>query len=96
MSDASGRADMERKIVQRSIEDESSEGVLMAWAKERAQEGMTVDRQELLPPEGFLVLPRSPRWSVRCLLRPEQRCKEDEQGLREALCEQESVGVTLL
>ena len=36
------------------------EGVLMRWAREWAKEGVAVDWQELLPPKGFLVLPR--RW----------------------------------
>jgi putative transposase len=36
--------------------------VLMAWAKEWAKEGVAVDWQKLLPPEGFQVLPR--RWVV--------------------------------
>jgi transposase len=34
----------------------------MAWAKECAKEGMEVDWEKLLPPEGFRVLPR--RWVV--------------------------------
>jgi transposase len=34
----------------------------MAWAREWAKDGMAVDWQELLPPKGFLVLPR--RWVV--------------------------------
>src|SRR5215212_3557006 len=38
------------------------EEVLMAWAKQWAKEGVTVDWQELLPPRGFTVLPR--RWVV--------------------------------
>jgi transposase len=38
------------------------EKVLMAWAREWAKEGVAVDRQKLLPPEGFVVLPR--RWVV--------------------------------
>jgi putative transposase len=38
------------------------EGVLMAWAREWAKEGVAVDWQRLLPPKGFLVLPR--RWVV--------------------------------
>jgi putative transposase len=38
------------------------EEVLMRWAREWAQEGVAVDWQELLPPKGFLVLPR--RWVV--------------------------------
>jgi len=36
--------------------------VLMAWAREWAKEGVKVDWQRLLPPEGFQVLPR--RWVV--------------------------------
>jgi transposase len=36
--------------------------VLMAWAREWAKEGVQVDWQKLLPPEGFQVLPR--RWVV--------------------------------
>ena len=38
------------------------EEVMMRWAKEWAKEGVAVDWQELLPPKGFLVLPR--RWVV--------------------------------
>jgi putative transposase len=38
------------------------EEVLMAWAREWAKEGVAVDWQRLLPPKGFLVLPR--RWVV--------------------------------
>jgi transposase len=38
------------------------EEVLMSWAKEWAKEGMAVDWRKLMPPEGFLVLPR--RWVV--------------------------------
>jgi transposase len=38
------------------------EEVLMAWAREWAKEGMGVDWQKLLPPQGFVVLPR--RWVV--------------------------------
>jgi len=37
-------------------------GALMRWAKEWAKEGMAVEWQKLLPPKGFLVLPR--RWVV--------------------------------
>jgi putative transposase len=36
--------------------------VLMAWAAEWAKEGVAVDWQKLMPPEGFVVLPR--RWVV--------------------------------
>ncbi len=38
------------------------EEVLMAWAKQWAKEGVTVDWQEFLPPRGFTVPPR--RWVV--------------------------------
>jgi putative transposase len=38
------------------------EEVLMAWAKQWTNEGVTVDWQELVPPRGFEVLPR--RWVV--------------------------------
>jgi transposase len=38
------------------------EEVLMRWAREWAKEGVTVDWQKLVPPEGYLVLPR--RWVV--------------------------------
>jgi putative transposase len=36
--------------------------VLMAWAREWAKEGVKVDWEHLLPPEGFQILPR--RWVV--------------------------------
>jgi transposase len=38
------------------------EEVLMAWAREWAKEGVVVDWQKLMPPQGFQVLPR--RWVV--------------------------------
>ena len=38
------------------------EVVLMRWAREWAKEGVAVDWRKLLPPEGFVVLPR--RWVV--------------------------------
>jgi putative transposase len=38
------------------------EKVLMAWAREWAKEGVAVDWRKLMPPEGFVVLPR--RWVV--------------------------------
>ena len=38
------------------------EEVLLAWAREWAKEGVTVDWHKLLPPQGFVVLPR--RWVV--------------------------------
>jgi transposase len=38
------------------------EAVLMAWAREWAKEGVSVAWQRLMPPKGYLVLPR--RWVV--------------------------------
>ena len=38
------------------------EKVLMAWAAEWTKEGVAVDWRKLMPPEGFVVLPR--RWVV--------------------------------
>lgn len=38
------------------------EEVLMAWAREWAKEGVAVNWQKMLPPKGFVVLPR--RWVV--------------------------------
>jgi putative transposase len=38
------------------------EEVLMRWAREWANEGVVVDWKKLLPPKGFVVLPR--RWIV--------------------------------
>ena len=38
------------------------EEVLMAWAREWAKEGVKVNWQKLMPPQGFVVLPR--RWVV--------------------------------
>lgn len=38
------------------------EQVLMAWAKQWAKEGVRVDWEKLLQPQGFVVLPR--RWVV--------------------------------
>ena len=34
----------------------------MAWAREWAKEGVSADWQKLMPPKGFVVLPR--RWVV--------------------------------
>ena len=42
-----------------------AEEVAKRWAEEWAKEGVDVDWQRLMPPKGFHVLPRSPRWSVR-------------------------------
>jgi putative transposase len=36
--------------------------VLLAWAREWAKEGVAVDWRKLMPPQGFVVLPR--RWVV--------------------------------
>ena len=36
--------------------------VLMAWARAWAKEGVALDWQKLMPPQGFVVLPR--RWVV--------------------------------
>ena len=38
------------------------EGVLMRWAREWFNEGVALDWQKMLPPEGFVVLAR--RWVV--------------------------------
>jgi transposase len=38
------------------------EEVLMGWARQWAKEGVAVDWRKLLPPKGYLVLPR--RWVV--------------------------------
>jgi hypothetical protein len=38
------------------------EGVLMSWAAEWAKEDVAVDWKKLMPPKGYLVLPR--RWVV--------------------------------
>ena len=67
------------------------EEVLMAWAREWAKEGVAVDWQKLMPPKGFLVLPR--RWVVERTTRLDRPAKEDEQRLREVVCERRSVGV---
>ena len=40
----------------------ASKEVLMAWAKQWAKEGVAVDWERLLPPRGFIALPR--RWVV--------------------------------
>ena len=38
------------------------EEVLMRWAREWAREGVSVDWRKLMPPKGFIVLPR--RWVI--------------------------------
>ena len=40
----------------------AAEEVLKLWAKEWSKEGVTVDWEKLLPPRGFIALPR--RWVV--------------------------------
>jgi transposase len=61
-------ADWVQKSLGRSVDlverpkKPAPEGVLMAWAREWAKEGVKADWQKLLPPKGFLVLPR--RWVV--------------------------------
>ena len=40
----------------------AAEEVLKLWAKEWSKEGVMVDREKLLPPRGFIALPR--RWVV--------------------------------
>ena len=61
-------ADWVRKTLGWSVEiverpkKPAPEGVLLAWAREWAKEGVRVDWQKLLPPKGYLVLPR--RWVV--------------------------------
>ena len=42
----------------------ASKEVLMNWAAEWLNEGVKVDWQNLLPPRGFIALPR--RWVVEC------------------------------
>jgi len=44
------------------------EEVLMAWAREWNKEGMKADWQKLMPPKGFVVLPR--RWVVESTIAP--------------------------
>jgi hypothetical protein len=62
------------------------------WGREWAKEGVAVDWQKLLPPKGF---PRYCRgggwWKGRCS--GSTREPEDEQRLRETMCERRSVGV---
>jgi len=61
-------ADWVRKTLGWSVElverpqKPAPEEVLMRWAKEWAKEDVAVDLQKLLPPKGFVVLPR--RWVV--------------------------------
>ena len=61
-------ADWVRKTLGWSVElverpkKPAPDGVLMKWAREWAKEGVRVNWQKLLPPKGYLVLPR--RWVV--------------------------------
>ena len=55
---------MERGDLLERPKKDAPEEVLVAWAqKEWNKEGVKVDWEELLPPEGFVVLP--PRWVVQ-------------------------------
>jgi hypothetical protein len=36
--------------------------VLMAWAEQWLHEGVVVDWEKLLPPKGFVVVPREDGW----------------------------------
>jgi transposase len=49
-------------LIERSRKPASKE-VLMVWAEQCLHEGVKVDWQKLLPPKGFVVLPR--RWAVK-------------------------------
>jgi putative transposase len=53
------------------------EGVLMRWAEEWAKEGVKVNWEHLLPPKGFVVLPR--RWVERTIacIDPNRRMSKD-------------------
>jgi transposase len=67
------------------------ERVLMAWAREWATEGVKADWKKLMPPEGFLIFAEALGSRTDVFL--DRPTKEDEQGLREALCERGSVRV---
>jgi hypothetical protein len=59
-------------------------GSAARWAAEWAKEGKEVDWQGLMPPRGYVALPR--RWVVERTFSPGfLRTEEDEQGLREAM-----------
>ena len=47
--------------------------------------------QKLMPPKGFVVLPR--RWVVERTIAWIDQQQEDEQGLREVVCERRGVGI---
>ena len=71
------------------------EEVLMRWAREWAKEGVTLDWQKFMPQQGFVVLPRRPTEKMGSGAddRLDRSAKEDEQRLREVVCEQRSIGV---
>jgi putative transposase len=61
------------------------EEVLMAWAREWTKEGVKVDWQKLMPPQGFVVLPR--RWVVErtfSWLSQNRRMSKDHERLPES------------
>ena len=67
------------------------EEVLIGWARESAKEGVTVDWQRLLPPEGFLVLPR--RWVVErtiAWIEQNRRMSKDYERLEPSLAKRSS------
>jgi transposase len=53
---------LERRARRASTKAGPGRGVEIRWAKEWAKESVAVDWQKLLPPKGFVVLPR--RWVV--------------------------------
>ena len=58
------------------------EEVLMRWAAEWAKEGVAVDWRKLLPPKGYVVLPR--RWVVErtiCWIDQQRRMSKDYERL---------------
>jgi putative transposase len=50
------------ELVERPRKGPAPKEVLMAWAEQWLHEGVVVDWQKLMPPKGFVVLPR--RWVV--------------------------------
>jgi hypothetical protein len=65
------------------------EEVAKRWAEEWAKEGQKVDWQRLMPPRGYVALPR--RWGSGKDLLVALSEQEDEQGLREAVRQRGSV-----
>ena len=58
------------------------EKVMLAWAKEWHKEGKRVDREKLMPPRGYVALPR--RWVVErtfSWLGQNRRMSKDHEGL---------------